>query len=552
MNKDTVYIDVNDEITSVIEKVQSSESKIVALVLPKRAAVFQSIVNMKLLKRSAKQAKKNVVLITNETGLLPLAGAVGMHVAKNLQSKPYIPKPPAGGAVPLAAAADYPDDLPDATAPVGELADTPAADGDDTIEIEDNAENEDEPVEVPDKPAKEKKMKSLKVPNFNRFRLLLGAGGLLLIGLVVFLFMANTVLPKASVSVKTDTNTIEVTPTPTISTAAQSFDAANGIIPAKTVENKKTDSQKVAATGQKDNGTKATGTVDMSAGACSGDQPGDVPAGTGVSANSLTYITQNTASFSPTLKGGKCTWTANGIKVAAQSNGDKYNTGSATFTVAGRSDVSATTDGIDGGTSKIVKVVAQGDIDGAKQQLSAKAGQTATDELKTKLKAQGLFGIEDTLVAGDPQVTTDNKVGDEADSVTVTTTTTYTMWGINKNDIISVVTKAAEGQIDKSKQKILKTGVDDASIKVQSKKSATDQVLSVQSKVVAGPELKPDEIKSQIAGKKSGEIKSLLESRPGVKEVDVKFSPFWVNKTPKNVKKITLTLDTPQSDDAAN
>src|SRR3954469_19623116 len=95
-SKDTIYIDVDDEITSIIDKVETSSSKVVALVLPKRAASLQSIVNMKLLKRSADTADKNVVLITSEQALIPLAGAAGLHVAKNLQSKPEVPDSPSG------------------------------------------------------------------------------------------------------------------------------------------------------------------------------------------------------------------------------------------------------------------------------------------------------------------------------------------------------------------------------------------------------------------------------------------------------------------------
>src|ERR1700732_4612877 len=93
-HKDTIYIDIDDEITGIIDKLRGSSGKIVALVLPKRAAVFQSIVNMKLLKRAADDAKKNLVLITAEAGLLPLAGAAGVHVAKTLSSKPEIPSAP--------------------------------------------------------------------------------------------------------------------------------------------------------------------------------------------------------------------------------------------------------------------------------------------------------------------------------------------------------------------------------------------------------------------------------------------------------------------------
>src|SRR5579864_876609 len=106
--KDTVYIDVDDEITAIIEKVESAKEKVVALVLPKRAAVLQSLVNMRLLKRSAEKAAKNVVLITGEDILLPLAGAVGLHVAKNLQSKPEIPSHPV-----RTVAKDLPEDVPE-------------------------------------------------------------------------------------------------------------------------------------------------------------------------------------------------------------------------------------------------------------------------------------------------------------------------------------------------------------------------------------------------------------------------------------------------------
>src|SRR5688572_3825161 len=90
--KDTIYIDIDDEITSIIDKVVSSKHKIVALVLPRRSTVLQSLVNMKLLKRSGDSSGKHLVLVTSEPGLLPLAGSVGLYVAKTPTSKPEIPE----------------------------------------------------------------------------------------------------------------------------------------------------------------------------------------------------------------------------------------------------------------------------------------------------------------------------------------------------------------------------------------------------------------------------------------------------------------------------
>ncbi|MBX4201635.1 hypothetical protein KW803_01935, partial [Candidatus Saccharibacteria bacterium] len=115
-SKDVIYVDVDDEITSIIDKVENSPEKVVALVLPKRAASLQSTVNMKLLARSAKTAGKNPVLITSESSLMPLAGVAGLHVAKNLQSKPEIPDlPPGVGHKPVddSPAEEIPDDASD-------------------------------------------------------------------------------------------------------------------------------------------------------------------------------------------------------------------------------------------------------------------------------------------------------------------------------------------------------------------------------------------------------------------------------------------------------
>jgi hypothetical protein len=59
MNKSNIYLEAEDDITSVIEKVKAAESNIVALVPTKRMPVLQSAVNLKLLKReSIASAKK--------------------------------------------------------------------------------------------------------------------------------------------------------------------------------------------------------------------------------------------------------------------------------------------------------------------------------------------------------------------------------------------------------------------------------------------------------------------------------------------------------------
>lgn len=94
MAKDVVYIDVEDDITTIISKVKASSEGIVALVPPNRIGVLQSAVNIRLLERSAKAAQKRVVLITNNQSLAMLAATANIPVAKNLQSKPEMAEIP--------------------------------------------------------------------------------------------------------------------------------------------------------------------------------------------------------------------------------------------------------------------------------------------------------------------------------------------------------------------------------------------------------------------------------------------------------------------------
>ena len=90
MNKDVIYIDVDDDVTAIIGKIKKAKEKIVALVPPKRTGALQSAVNLRLLERMAKNDKKKLVLITNNQALVALAASAKIPVAKNLQSKPEL------------------------------------------------------------------------------------------------------------------------------------------------------------------------------------------------------------------------------------------------------------------------------------------------------------------------------------------------------------------------------------------------------------------------------------------------------------------------------
>jgi len=551
-SKDVIYVDVEDEITGIIDKVENSEHKVVALVLPKRAASLQSIVNMKLLKRSTDSSGKNVVLITSEKALMPLAGAAGLHVARNLQSKPEIPDGPAGLPAPAVAAADEApaedvpeddveneEDMPgkfDYDKPIGALAAAHEAENPETIDLDD--EDEEAPKAAPKKSAIEK----VSVPNFDRFRLLLGLGIAGLIALIAFIILALFVLPKGTVTIHTTSEPLTANFNLTANAATPSLDTAKGVLPAKLESKDQTGTQQVTATGQQNNGTKATGSVAMTI--CASSSPSDIPAGTGVSANGLSYITQQTAHFHATFQtcGSGVVANSNSVDITATQGGTKYNTSLSSASVAGFSGVTA--DGsASGGTDNMVTILSQSDINGAKDKLTT--GATADDftkNFKQGLEKQGEYVLGSTLKAGDPVISSTPSVGQPASNATITVKVTYTVLTVKKSDLSQAIQAKLASQIDKSKQKLNGDYLNDTDVTVQNQPAKDAAILSLDVNTTAVPIISIAAVKKQAEGKKAGDVEQAINNWPGVKSVKVDLSPFWVSKVPKKDAKVTVKM----------
>jgi hypothetical protein len=62
----TLYIDIDEEITSIIDRMRKAEAREVIIVAPKNAMLLQSIVNLKLLKKEVDRRKKQLLIITQD------------------------------------------------------------------------------------------------------------------------------------------------------------------------------------------------------------------------------------------------------------------------------------------------------------------------------------------------------------------------------------------------------------------------------------------------------------------------------------------------------
>ncbi len=82
------YVDIDDEITTIIGKLRADkESKEVFLVVPKRALIAQSLVNLQLMDKEAKKIGKKLIFVSPDSHTRKIAEKAGLEVKK------YVAKP---------------------------------------------------------------------------------------------------------------------------------------------------------------------------------------------------------------------------------------------------------------------------------------------------------------------------------------------------------------------------------------------------------------------------------------------------------------------------
>ncbi|EKD56740.1 MAG: hypothetical protein ACD_58C00109G0003, partial [uncultured bacterium] len=114
---DVIYLEQDEEIPSVIDKLKNIDGKRIALVVPKEAAVLQSVINLKILKLESEKLDKEISLVTQDKIGRNLASQVGLSVYDNIQSpRPIIqsvrPEPSVDDTIELDMSVKKPDKPP--------------------------------------------------------------------------------------------------------------------------------------------------------------------------------------------------------------------------------------------------------------------------------------------------------------------------------------------------------------------------------------------------------------------------------------------------------
>ncbi len=536
MEKSTIYIDIEDDITAIIGKINEAAGKQVRLVVPKRTTVLQSVVNLKLIKKSAQASAKEAVLVTEDTAVIKLAARLDFKTAPNLNAEPAVPTVPDDKLV------DLPSDLIEGEAVETGLP-TPA-NGDKTAAIAAAGA-----TVAATKPTKDASRK--RIPDFGRFKKRFVLGMLGLAGIIFLGWLVLIGLPKAKVVIAGRTEPFKTEFGFTADTQAKQADFDNDVLPAASQDITKTLAKAFNATGKKDVGTKATGNVTIKN--CEDTDARSLSAGTSFVAASGQRFVAGAAIQVPEGEfknsGQTCVSETVSADVAAAENGSGYNveptsyTSSAlpgSFVISGNQMV--------GGTSKVITVVTQGDADNARNEIIEAERAGAKKELAGQFDKDSYL-IEASLIETVEQLTSNPGIDQEATNAQLTLKVKYTQMAVSRSELEELMKRneAEEAKKHELTQSlgVVNVGLDKAEFAVTDRPSATATHFRVKTEALLGPDIDFAGLKQQIGGKKSGETAEIIKAYPNVNGVEVKLSPFWVRKVPRNPEKVIFEVKIP-------
>ncbi|MBQ3293213.1 hypothetical protein IJG93_02860 [Candidatus Saccharibacteria bacterium] len=580
MNKDVVYIEPEEDITDIIGKIEGSKSKIVALVPPKKAGVFKSIVNIKLIMKTGVNADKKVVLVTTDPSIVKLAAATRMPVTKDLKSAPEIPEM---DEVDDSSEVVEVDDEAEETEEAEDTEDTKedketddkekADDSDDKEETEEESEKpadandeekEKEGDKNDDKPEKEKRVKDRgakgKLASSNNpvlrwigLHKKITAG--ICVGLVLLIIAgiwAFGIMPAVTITLKLETTTGNFSENISFTDKATDEKVEDGkfYIEEKKIEDKA--EVEFEATGKKNVGEKASGTVTVyyifkAAGSIS------VNAGASFVYNNLSFVAANATPISWGGKDSECKnkdddnigtkgcYIYKDISVTAAEPGANYNISSTSGGWSTNAEVTVvSSSNMSGGSDKTVTIVQQSDIDKAMKDITTENESVNKEKLLSTLSDEQ-FAIDSSFKQEVSDPVSTPAVGaevEEGKKAKLAVTTTDTIFVIDETKLKEFIKEKAK--LDNGfKIYEMNDPFVESFTKVDSGYTGR-----LKTSYIAGPTVTENDVVEIVKGKGIGTAKrDLADKFKGIKTITIDTSAPWVSSAPSNPEKITVNID---------
>lgn len=528
----SIYVDIDDEIIAVIDKLKNIKGESCVLHIPKDAMLLQSVVNLKLLKKeSDKLGKKIKIKIASESakkmvasaGIEVLGGVKLDKVEKVSEQQFHLEK--------------FGEDAVEINSQKGKNSlevksykiDNPKKPETDDESIDEKGDQQDATV------------KSVKIgPRFT-WKWFLIISGIVLAGLVALWVW----LPKANIVIEPQKDEIGAIANIIVDKNVASLDLNKGIIPGKELVVENEVSKTFDATGEKNTGNKASGKVTIYNGYSTIAHK--IFAKTKIKVNEKAYLTIETVSVPGyTDSGGKKTLGQAEVSVEAMDPGEEYNIGPTTF-IFPSLDASTqeklyakSNSSFTGGSTQMTKAVSEDDLKKAEENLVSEEG----NKLKQKLRDdnKGYVVLDDAIVSEVSDQKSSKEKDEVGDQFTFTAKIKFKTIAFTDEDKDKIIENkvqvsvpdgmtVAEGSEVLDKIEVREAKIDEGKISA---------FIHITRTSVAS--IKTDEIASFVGGYEKSEAEEIIKNKFNVANTEVVLWPFWAKKVPRIASRVSTEL----------
>ncbi len=584
-NQNKIYIRVDEEIPSIIDKIKKCAEREITLIIPRNAFILNNVINLKILKKEAEELNKKILVITADDGAEIKNENISIESVKCLKRKISSPvtendefsklekNNEAGDLSGKNSEFNEPSsDDKNSEAGIAHkkivMADVVKKEKDLDVKkeirkfdgkriynenlFEKQQENFEKISATADKtrgkerftePLKTRK-RTLTLPSISSK---IAALFIFTSFAAVFLAVAF-ILPKADIAISLKT---EIAPYDFEFIADESLekiDAANGKIPLQKIEVASEESGTYPATGKKQMQEMASGEITVFNEYSS--TPQRIVATTRfLSKEGDKLFRINEAVTIPgfsRVEGvdvpGQVT-----IKIYADKPGEDYNIKPTSFSLPGlqgspkyNSIYARSTKAMSGGIDKEVLYFSEGDYITAKEKLAIAAREKNEKDFLGKIPDQSQI-LEDTKKEEEPEINTDVKAGAVANNFQMNVKITASANLVLEADLNEIINEKLASRLATDK-KFLENGRD-----YQLGKVAIDQdggviiPVHVNQKLIT--KIDAENLKKEIAGKSEAELKTYFSNMSGVESANINLWPFWVKSIPSSYEKINITID---------
>lgn len=558
-----IYLDVDEEITSVIDKLKGVEETEVSLVVPKESSLLQSVVNLKLIKREAEKLKKTISIITSNKLGRTLAENIGLAVSpgkgeekKEIDQLGKQPDAEEDGV--LISYRDEPKQTKEEAAVSfkkgkieskhrddDEISIKEANPEEQTIEETNNDEDK-ETSSTPEIP----KLKNTKTKK--KFKLNGFVVALFLAFVALFIF-AYIYIPRATVTVTIASQKKAFETDLTVDKAEPDSKVDKGLLAGRLIEVSKETQKKFQSTGKKEIGTKAIGTIVVKNEFSTSSQL--LVAGTRFESGGLVYRSLSDATVPGYTDPGTgiVAGTLN-VQVEADAPGNKYNIGPSTFTIPGfagtpkSSKITGSSSAqMSGGESKEISIITQADFTKAKDAITKEAKDELKKALSEKKKEGDSLPDELTEIATG-EITLSPSVGEEANEFTVTAKGTAKGLAFNEKDLKEAYVKKTADEAGESRE-VVKDGYDSKKIAYTKLDLSTGSAnINITSDIYLGTRLDQKTIFTELSGQNEAKSLEYLLKQENVKKAEIVFWPSFLKRIPRLEKHVEIKTEAVQED----